>query len=225
MACEESQAVCIEMRRLGHQAFSCDLMECSGGRPEWHIMGDCLPLLNGGCSFRTMDGVSHEQQGEWDMIIAFPPCTFLTSAGSMNLVRIDANGERWIKESRFLKMKAAVEFFNYCLNAKAPRICVENPAPMKICGLPRYDQIVEPYMFGHPYKKRTCLWLKGLPRLKESARVEPRYLWVNSGGGKTDRSILKFDRPRNSRERSKTFPGIARAMAEQWAGECEVAEK
>ena len=221
VACEESQSVTIEMRKLGHRAFSCDLIECSGGHPEWHIIGDCEHLINGSVMFQTMDGNLHMQQKAWDMIIAHPPCTYLTSAGSMWMFRFDVNGEKWINADRYGKMREAVRFFMRILQADCERICVENPAPMHICELPAYDQIIEPYMFGHPYKKRTCLWLQGLPMLRETDRVQPKFVWVDTGKGKLNRTKIGADKSRNARERSKTFPGIARAMAEQWAGRCE----
>ena len=161
VACEESQRVCIEFRRLGHEAYSCDIEPCSGGHPEWHIRADALPLLNGDCSFRTMDGAEHRICGKWDMIIAFPPCTYMTNAGA---VRMRVKGQ--IVQERYQKAMDAKEFFMAIANADCEKIAVENPTPMKLIGLPPYTQAVQPYQFGHPYSKRTCLWLKGLPKLE-----------------------------------------------------------
>lgn len=159
-ACEESQAVTIEMRRLGHEAYSCDIQDCSAGHPEWHIKGDVLRLINGNCRFQTMDGEWHEIVGTWDMIIAHPPCTFLTSAGAVRLYDKRHN----IRDpERFEKGRAAAEFFMEIWNADCPRIVIENPTPMKVFGLPKYSQIIEPYYCGDPWRKRTCLWLKNTP--------------------------------------------------------------
>ena len=142
VACEESQAVTIEMRRLGHEAYSCDIQPCSGGHPEWHLQVDALELL----------------KLKWDMIIAHPPCTYLTNAGAM---RLRVKGE--INQERMELAKAAKEFFMHFLNADCERVAIENPLPGKIHQLPPYSQIIEPYMFGDPWKKRTCLWFRGLP--------------------------------------------------------------
>ena len=212
VACEESQAVCKAFLELGHNAFSCDIQPCSGGRPDRHIMGDCLPLLNGDCSFRTMDGVSHEQQGGWDMIIAHPPCTYISNAGARFLY---PGGKGILNEDRLRKGIEATHFFLRFLFADCKRIAIENPVPSSVYCLPKYDQIIQPWMFGHPVQKKTCLWLKGLPQLKPTDICEERQSskvpgnWFNHGGK---------ERQKN---RAKTFPGIARAMAEQWAGECE----
>lgn len=212
VACEESQAVTIELRKLGHRAFSCDLIECSGGHPEWHIMADCLPLLNGGCTFQTMDGVRHELQGRWDMIIAHPPCTYISNAGARFLY---PGGKGVLNEERLRKGIEATHFFLRFLFADCKRIAIENPVPSSVYCLPKYDQIIQPWMFGHPVQKKTCLWLKGLPKLKPTEVCKERQSskvpgnWFNRGGK---------ERQKN---RAKTFPGIARAMAEQWAGPAE----
>lgn len=205
VACEESQAVTIELRRLGHEAYSCDLQECSGGHPEWHIKADALEII----------------KLKWDMIIAHPPCTYLTAAGAVRLYKADHS----IRDhDRFEAGKKAAEFFLAILNADCPRVAVENPVPMKVWGLPRYSQVVEPYQFGDPWRKRTCLWLRNLPPLVPTDVVEPQGLWVGSTSGRRDGTVYsryKLKSKRDPRERSKTFPGIARAMAEQWAGRCE----
>lgn len=200
VACEESQAVTIELRRLGHEAYSCDIEPCSGGRPEWHIQGDALELL----------------KMQWDMIIAFPPCTYLTNAGA---VRLRVNGE--IQLERLEKARSAKDFFMQFYNADCPRVAIENPIPGKIHELPPYSQIVEPYMFGDPWKKRTCLWLRGLPQLMATDIVTPEGLWVGATSSRRDTKIYsryQIASNRNPKIRAKTFPGIARAMAEQWAG-------
>lgn len=158
VACEESQAVCIAFRKLGHEAYSCDTQECSGGHPEWHIKGDVLPLINGNKPFITMDGDLHAIVGTWDLLIAFPPCTYLTNAGS---VRLRIKGE--INKERMAKAVEAKAFFMKFLEADCQKICVENPTPGKIHQLPQYTQAIQPWWFGHPYTKRTCLWLKNLP--------------------------------------------------------------
>lgn len=160
VACEESQAVCIAFRKLGYEAYSCDTQECSGGHPEWHIKGDVLPLINGNKPFITMDGDLHAIVGTWDLLIAFPPCTYLTNAGS---VRLRIKGE--INKERMEKAVEAKAFFMKFLEADCQKICVENPTPGKIHQLPQYTQAIQPWWFGHPYTKRTCLWLKNLPPL------------------------------------------------------------
>lgn len=160
VACEESQAVCIAFRKSGHEAYSCDTQECSGGHPEWHIKGDVLPLINGNKPFITMDGDLHAIVGTWDLLIAFPPCTYLTNAGS---VRLRVKGE--INKERMAKAVEAKAFFMKFLEADCQKICVENPTPGKIHQLPQYTQAIQPWWFGHPYTKRTCLWLKNLPPL------------------------------------------------------------
>ena len=204
VACEESQAVTIELRRLGHEAYSCDIQDCSGGHPEWHIKGDALELL----------------KMKWDMIIAHPPCTYLTAASAVRLMPkgiIDAD--------RLAKGMQAAEFFMAFYNADCPRIAIENPTPIKLFDLPNYTQKIEPFYFGDPWRKRTCLWLKGLPPLIPTDVVEPQGLWVGSTSGRRDASVYsryKLRSKRSQKERAKTFPGIARAMAEQWAGVCEL---
>lgn len=201
VACEESQAVTIELRRLGHRAFSCDLMECSGGHPEWHIQGDVLPLLNGDCEFQTMEGKKHIQVGRWDMIIAFPPCTNLASSGA-----------RWFKEK--LKngtQQESIEFFMKFVDLPCKWV-VENPIGIMSTKYRRPDQIIQPWMFGHGETKATCIWHSDdLPNLIPTEIVEGREqrVWKMPPG------------PERAKNRSKTFPGIAKAMAEQWAGPCE----
>lgn len=218
VACEESQAVTKELRRLGHEAYSCDIIECSGGHPEWHIMQDVLPLLNGNCSFNTCDCEKHHIQGKWDMIIAFPPCTYLTNAGARHLYKGGV-----LNKERFAKGLKAKEFFMAFFEADCEKIAIENPTPSRCYELPQKSQTIQPYQFGHPFTKRTNLWLKGLPPLKYTEIVEPERTWCPSGSysGKhceKHRGMFTKDRAKN---RSKTFTGIANAMAEQWAGKCK----
>lgn len=224
IACEESQTVCKAMRANGHKAYSCDIQKPSGGHPEWHILGDALPIINGNCEFTTMDGVKHVINDKWDLLIAHPPCTYLTSAGACRL--FDKN-HNIVNKEREQKLWEAAAFFKQFLNADCERIAVENPAPMKYCKLPKYTQIIEPYYFGDPWKKRTCLWLKNLPPLKKTNCVEPIACWVETTG-RTCRTKLKGAKgARSAKKRSKTFKGIAQAMADQWAGakECDSNEQ
>lgn len=225
IACEESQRVCIEMRKLGHEAYSCDILEPSGGHLEWHILGDVLEILNPkdrygtvvqGISFATMDGVFHTFPGKWDMIIAHPPCTYLSNAGAARL--FPKKGQ--LNEERYKKGLQAKDFFMKFINADCDKIAVENPIPTRIYGLPPYSQIIQPYEYGHPYSKKTCLWLKGLPKLQPTNIVKPICSWVSGGskdahGNTRSNTGMKF---RDSKTRAKTFPGIARAMASQWSG-------
>jgi hypothetical protein len=245
VACEESQAVCKEFRRLGHNAFSCDIIECSGGHPEWHIMQDVLPLLNPsqipifdgnttikGIEFKTCDGKEHFINNKWDMIIAFPPCTHLAVSGAAHFEKKREDGrQRW-----------GIDFFCQFLNSDCDRISIENPIGI-ISGdyipkwfpdlaekynLPRKPtQVIHPWMFGDNYSKSTCLWLKGLkplvPQITEQPELEWKE-WVDKKTGRKKRQPLWFYLAlRNSKTpeerakiRSKTFPGIAKAMAEQW---------
>lgn len=197
IACEESQAVCIAFRERGHEAYSCDIIDCSGGHPEWHIKADALELL----------------KMRWDMIIAFPPCTYMTNAGA---VRMRVKGE--IVPERYQKAMQAKEFFMKFYNANCPKIAIENPVPMKLIGLPPYDQIIQPYQFGHSCSKRTCLWLKGLPPLFATEIINEHTPYVNGGYKDAKGNYRRFQerKERDPKIRSKTFPGIAKAMAEQW---------
>ncbi|MCM1543446.1 MAG: DNA cytosine methyltransferase [Blautia sp.] len=212
-ACEESQRVCAEFRRLGHEAYSCDLEPCSGGHPEWHIQADVLPLLDGECSFRTADGAWHRIHGRWDMIIAFPPCTYMTNAGA---ARMRVNGE--IVQERYKKAMEAKAFFMRIMDADCGKIAIENPTPMKLIGLPPCTQAIQPYQFGHPYSKRTCLWLKGLPELQPTETLGCHEPYVNGGSKDAHGKYRRFQgrKERDPKTRAKTFPGIARAMAQQW---------
>ncbi len=211
VACEESQTVCKAFREKGHEAYSCDIQKPSGGHPEWHILGDALKAIEGG-QVTTMDGQAHDV-GRWDLLIAHPPCTYLSKAGG-NRLRIDG----FIQQDRYEKGQKAAEFFLKFLEADIPRIAVENPVPLKIFGLPPYSQIIQPYMFGDEYLKMTCLWLKHLPLLFATDVVVPTQKWVSASDHRAIKRNDAWARSgrRSQKERSKTFPGIAAAMAEQW---------
>lgn len=215
VACEESQEVCKAFRALGHEAYSCDVQDCSGGHPEWHIKGDVLPIINGDCTFQTADTHTHTQRGRWDMIIAFPPCTYMTNAGA---VRMRVKGE--IVPERYEKAMEAKEFFMRFYNADCERVVIENPVPMKIVGLPPYSQTIQPYEHGHPYSKKTCLWLRGVPPLMATDILTEHEPYVNGGSKDAHGNYRRFQgrKERDAKTRSKTFPGIAKAMAEQWGG-------
>jgi len=198
IACEESQEVCRAFRLKGHEAFSCDLQVSSGDYPEYHIVGDAL---------------EEAHSGKYDLMIAHPPCTFMSRAGA-----------RWmypkagvISEDRLKLGLEAREFFLNLLGAPIEKVAVENPTPLKVIGLPKHTQSVQPYEFGHPYSKRTLLWLKGLPALKATKLVSDYvpYLPSNTGGKKRGqkhtRGVVS-----SQKEFSKTFRGIAEAMADQW---------
>lgn len=220
VACEESQAVTIELRKLGHEAFSCDIEPCSGGCDEWHIRDDVLPLLNGFCKFKTSDGREHQIDSKWDMIIAFPPCTYMSNAGACRMYPTKGN----IDPIRFEKAMKAKEFFMRIYNADCEKIAIENPIPMKIIGLPEKNQVIQPYEYGHEFTKKTYLWLKGLPNLKPTDVVEPKgpYICGNSGIWKKQATNgIVYGKEKNAKHRSKTFHGIAKSMATQWCKEEE----
>ena len=218
VACEESQAVTKEMRRLGHEAYSCDIIDQSGGHPEWHIKHDVLPLINGRCSFKTTDGATHEIVGKWDMIVGHPPCTYMSNAGA----RWMYPSQGVLSEERLALAMEAKAFFLRILNADCDRICVENPRPLKVVGLPEPTQIVQPYEHGHPYSKATLLWLKNLKPLTPTEVVEKKDTWCPANTGSFSRGGCgSRGMAHTAKDRSKTFPGIARAMAEQWAGPAE----
>jgi site-specific DNA-cytosine methylase len=181
IACEESQAVCKEFRKLGHEAYSCDIMECSGGHPEWHLQQDVTELL----------------KDKWDMIIAFPPCTDLCVSGA-----------RWFKEKiADGRQQRSIEFFNKFTKVNVP-FAIENPIGIMSTNYRKPDQIVQPWQFGHGETKATCLWLSGLPKLEPTNIVDGR-----------EPKVWKLPpSPERAKLRSKTFPGIAKAMAEQWGG-------
>lgn len=204
IACEESQRVCKAFRALGHEAYSCDIIDCSGGHPEWHIKDDCLNVIH----------------DKWDLIIAHPPCTYLSNAGN-SWFNIKKYGEK--AEDRYRKRNAAVDFFMLLAdNPYCSKIAIENPIGCMSRIYRKPDQIIHPYLFGDPERKATCLWLKGLPKLTPTNIVEPNIIHYKNGKG-TDSpwhmNTIALPKEERARERSKTFYGIANAMATQWGGE------
>ena len=195
VACEESQAVTIAFRKLGHEAYSCDIQECSGGHPEWHIQGDVLKNLDG-----------------WDMIIAHPPCTYMSNAGACRMYPTAGN----IDTERLKKAMEAKEFFMAIMNANCEKIAIENPRPLKVVGLPECNQSIQPYQFGEPYSKLTMLWLKGLPNLTHTNVLTEWKPYIASGTSRNKGKNIGKHFANGSKERSKTFHGIASAMAQQW---------
>ena len=220
VACEESQAVTKELRALGHYAFSCDIIDCSGGHPEWHIKQDVIPLLNGYCNIETCDGKKRVLNAKWDMIIAFPPCTYLTVTGN-RWFKVEKYGEAAIQ--RMKDRKDAIKFFMAFANADCERIAIENPIGVMSTEFRKPNQIIHPYMFGDAERKGTCLWLKNLPCLVPTNIVEPNIIKYKNGKG-TDSpwhvNTMSLPPSERAKARSKTFPGIAKAMAEQWGGVC-----
>ena len=204
VACEESQRVCIAFREKGHEAYSCDIEFCSGGHPEWHIWDDVIQYLNGKCKFLTCDGQEHYIE-RWDMIIAFPPCTFLSTAGACNLYK---SGK--LDEERYAAGQRAAEFFYKIWNADCDRIVIENPVPMKMFGLPEPTQAFQPFYCGEPVSKLTYFWEKGVRRLCPTKVVEPIYTFQTYPPFKNSHGKYR------QKNRSKTFEGIAKAMALSW---------
>ena len=215
VACEESQAVTKELRRLGHEAYSCDIIDQSGGHPEWHIKQDVIPLLDGNCSFRTTEGGQHRVNGKWDMIIAHPPCT-----------RLCNSGQRWLywgpdeyREKKRKEQVEAIEFFMKFVNADCDKIAIENPSGIMSTKYRKPDCTYNPYDFdGETECKKTCLWLKNLPVLVPT-QILPKEkrtqgIWKAHFGDKK----LSWNDPETARLRSVTPKGVAKAMAEQWAG-------
>lgn len=223
VACEESQRVCSAFRARGHEAYSCDIIEMSGNHPEWHIQQDVLPLLNGNCEFTTVDGAPHKIEGRWDMIIAFPPCTHLAVSGAPSFAKKREDG----------RQREGLEFFCKFFDADCDKVVIENPVNIlggDYCpkwfpditekyGLPRKpSQYIQPYEYGEPTRKKTGLWIKGLPNLKPTNIVEPELITYKTKDGRTRTDTIwhQHTGKGDSRERSKTFIGIAEAMAEQW---------
>ena len=235
VACEESQTVCKAFREKGHEAYSCDIQDCSGGHLEWHIKGDVLRILNPenlyeddeqciyGIEFDTCDGLHHHIE-KWDLIIAHPPCTDLCVSGARHFEKKRADG----------RQRESIEFFAKFLFADCDRVAIENPVGI-ISGdyIPQWfpdlaekyslpikpSQIIQPYQFGDPHRKTTCLWLRGLPNLIETNVVEPTLVQYTCKNGKTvtfDEFMVKGFNGDRAKHRSKTFEGIAKAMAEQW---------
>ena len=231
VACEESQAICKAFRAIGIEAYSCDIQECSGGHPEWHIMDDVLPLLDGRCKFNTSDGLEHEIEGKWDLIIAHPPCTHLAVSGAAHFAKKRQDG----------RQKEAIEFFMQFMNADCNKIAIENPIGIisgdyigkyfpdlqKKYGFPiKPSQIIHPWQFGDEFEKSTCLWLKNVPNLEPTKIVGKGEMkeWVDKKTGKIKKQPKWFfdalidtkNAQERAKIRSRTFPGIAKAIAEQY---------
>lgn len=212
IACEESQTVCKAFRDRGFEAYSCDIQEPSGNHPEWHILGDALEAIKAE-KITTMDDKAH-YIGKWDLLIAHPPCTDLAVSGARHFARKRADGTQ----------QKSIAFFMEFVNADCEKIAIENPICIMSTEYRKPDQIIQPYQFGHHARKSTCLWLKGLPKLIPTDIVDPGEIDKNgfSRGASLDYAtdengkILPWNDPRTAKARSKTFPGIAEAMAEQW---------
>jgi hypothetical protein len=202
---------------LGHEAYSCDIQEPSGGYPEWHILGDALKAIEGG-QVTTMDGETHDV-GKWDLLIAHPPCTYLTVTGD-RWFNTERYGEKAVRRLQLREEAAA--FFMAFVNASVCKIAVENPVGYMSTAYQKPTQIIHPYMFGYPARKASCLWLKGLPKLTPTDIVVPDIIQYKNGKG-TDSpwhmESLKLPPNERAKARSKTFPGIARSIAEQWGGD------
>ena len=220
VCCEESQRVCIAFRERGWNAYSCDLQECSGGHPEWHIQGDVLGLINGDCEFETMDRQKYKIDGEWDLIIAHPPCTYLTVTGN-RWFNVEKYGAKAIKRKK--EREEGAEFFMRFVNAKCKHIAIENPVGCMSTRYRKPNQIIQPYWFGDRAQKKTCLWLKGLPNLEPTNMVDAgEFINGMSVGASACYAVdengkrLSWSDPRTAKARSKTFWGVAYAMADQW---------
>lgn len=207
IACEESQAECTAFRALGHNAFSCDIQKCRrGGHPEWHICGDVTPLLRGHTQFYTQDK-KHHHISRWHLIIAHPPCTYLCKVSSVQLaananLEIEFNGhKKFVNAERYAKLLQAREFFQMCLDAEAPFVAVENPLPMALANLPKPSCFASPHWYGSKYTKKTLYWTKNLPPLMSQITNPSTKCLVTSSRGKY---------------RSRTYQGLADAIAEQW---------
>ena len=215
IACEESQRVCIAFRERGHNAFSCDIQECSGGHPEWHIQTDVIPLLNGCCSFKTMDGVVHHVYDKWDLIIAHPPCTRLCTTSQRWLYF----GDKEYRSKKISEQQKAIVFFMQIALADCEKIVIENPQGIMSTAYRKPDCIYNPYDFeGETECKKTCLWVKGVAPLKPT-RKKPLPKEERTQGifrSHFDGKIIGWNDPECARMRSQTPLGVAAAMAEQW---------
>lgn len=226
VACEESQAFTKELRTLGHEAYSCDVVDQSGGHPEWHIMQDVLPLLNGRCEFVTQDGTHHVISGRWDMILFFPPCTYLTNTGN-RWFNVERYGEK--AKQRIENREAAARFFMAGWNADCDIVIIENPIGYMSSYFRKPDQIIHPYYFAEKEgdenceRKATCLWFRGVEPLRYQIKFAPRVIKYKNGKG-TDSpwhmETMKLPPAERAKARSKTYPGFARAASKQWAGPC-----
>lgn len=212
VACEESQTVCKAFRAKGHEAYSCDIQKCSGGRPEWHIKSDVLKIINGNTLFVTCDWVTH-RVNKWDLIIAHPPCT-----------RLCVSGQRWLyygtaeyREKKKLEQRQAIDFFMQMINARCDKIAVENPVGIMSTLYRKPDCIYNPYDFEGEYEcKKTCLWLKNLPPLVPTQNLPKEKRTHNIWRAVFDGQQYSYSDPRVAVFRSKTPNGVAKAMAEQW---------
>lgn len=218
IACEESQRVCAAFREKGHNAFSCDLVECSGGHPEWHIQHDALPLLNGFCTFQTCDGAEHIIDSKWDLIIAHPPCTRLCTTSQRWLYF----GDQEYRRKKISEQQKAIVFFMQFVLADCPRIVVENPQGIMSTAYRKPDCIYNPYDFdGETEQKKTCLWVKGVKPLKPTREKplpkEERTLGIFKSH--FDGKVIGWNDPECARLRSQTPLGVAKAMADQWGGQ------
>lgn len=219
IVCEESQRVCISFRERGFEAYSCDLLDCSGGHPEWHIKGNCLSFVNGNCSFYTVDGTRHIISGVWDLVVGHPPCTYFSNATAVNLGRKDnpdVFNEEW-RNRFFANRDLMYDLFLHIYNCNAKYVAVENVIGYLNTHFRKPDQIVQPFYFGEPYRKATCLWLRNLPLLNPTEIVVPTCKWVrHTLKERNDLDGYLYKGRYTAKERSTTFWGIARAMAVQW---------
>lgn len=223
VACEESQTVCKAFRELGHEAYSADIQECSGGHPEWHIHGDVIPLINGKCKFKTMDGNMHEIDGQWDLLIAHPPCTYLSNCCTRGFSLRVTPAEKVVK--RWENRAIAVAFFMQFMGADCDKIAVENPIGFMTKAYRKPDQYINAWMWAESkddenyHAKKTGLWLKGLPLLKGNGvfkNFDCGEVYGKYSNGKNKTWEDSREGANRAKTRSKTFPGIAKAMAEQW---------
>lgn len=220
IACEESQAICKAMRDNEYEAYSCGIRECSGGHPEWHIKGDCLEVINGNTGFFTQDGEGHIIEGKWDLLIAHPPCTYLSNAGNQCF-----SPKLYSDQQIAHRMEQRIEgmqFFLTFVKADCDKIAIKNPIGVTNTAFRKPDQIIDPWMFAESENdeenyvtKKTCLWTKGLPQLVGNPDIEPKVNSERYANGKRKNWTEAFNR--DPVKRSKTFPGIARAIADQWA--------
>lgn len=229
VGCEESQAVTIAFRELGYEAFSCDLLPCSGGHPEWHIRGDIFKAIEGGF-IQTQDGARHHRIDSWDALIAFPTCTYLTNAGIGYF-----NVERYGDKARIRKVKRleAAEFFMALYNCEIPYVALENPVGWMNSSFRKPDQILRPYYFGEPDQKNICLWLKGLPLIvwdkSKATKPEPIEIQYRKPskyykGGEEKKRYITESTKKDSVLRSKTFINMAKQFANQWGAFLTVAD-
>nr|DAF02389.1 MAG TPA: DNA (cytosine-5)-methyltransferase 3A [Caudoviricetes sp.] len=219
VACEESQTVCKAFRAKGHEAYSCDILEPSGGHPEWHILGDALEALDGG-QVTTVDGTVHDV-GQWDMLIAHPPCTYLSNVATRSFSLKSTAPEKVVE--RWQERACAAVFFMHFALSNIEKVCIENPVGFMSRAYRKPDQIIDPYMFAtsendaeNYVTKRTCLWLKGLHPLKGTGLPRPDNAKLFGTTSKGKVRTWEDTYSRDAMVRSKTFPGIAKAMAEQW---------